>query len=639
MHKLILFCIIFFQSFFALAQNTEEIIHHQELQKAKAINAVTSNRSLQIDLHYIHFYWELNPKINYIKGCIKYFFKANEDINTLIFDLANSIQVDSILYHSSVMNYQHRNDLLEISFTTSISRVTYDSLIIYYQGAPEQTGFGAFSIGEHAGAPVLWTLSEPYGDKQWWPCQSNLSDKIDSITVEVKTPKPYSVGSNGLLFKKDSVDTSYIYTWEHRYPIASYLIAVAVTNYSILQDTVHLQNGVLPFLNYVYPEQLEIAKVQLEETKSILRLFEKLFGEYPFYKEKYGHAQCNIGGGMEHQTMSFMGNFNRGLIAHELAHQWFGDKITCATWKDIWLNEGFATYLAGLINDFGVNENAWEVFKTQSLTDAKLAKTGTVYVDDTSSVSRVFDYQLTYVKASLLLHMLRWKLGDSLFFQACKNYMSDEQLIYNFSNTALFKKHLENVSGLNLEEFFNDWFYGEGYPSYEIQWQQNSDLSLSINIDQTTESRNVSFFEMPIPIKFSGSTKDTIVILNNTFNNQNFSVPISFKANSAVCDPEKWIIADYKISNLQEFSNFDKLLVTQYPNPNKGILNFNFNKSISIENIEVKNSLGEKVFEIKYDSTPSNNGFIDLSVLGNGVYFIKINEANRSTVLKTILMK
>ena len=625
--------------FLANAQNIEEIIHHQELQKARAINKGVLNRPVDIDLHYVNFYWELNPAINYIKGNIQYHFTAKRNLNKIIFDLANSISVDSILYQHTSLGYQHLNDLLEINLNSALNLGEKDSLVIYYQGAPEQTGFGAFSIGEHAGAPVLWTLSEPYGDKQWWPCQSNLSDKIDSITIQVKTPKPYIVGSNGLLTKTDSIDTSYLYTWEHRYPIASYLVAVAVTNYSILKDTVQLKNGVLPFINYVYPEQVEIAKTQLEETKSILRLFEKLFGEYPFHKEKYGHAQCNIGGGMEHQTMSFMGNFNRGLIAHELAHQWFGDKITCASWKEIWLNEGFATYLAGLINDFGVNENAWEVFKTQSLSDAKLAKTGTVYVDDTTSVSRVFDYRLSYVKASLLLHMLRWKLGDELFFEGCRNYMSDEMLIYSFSNTILFKQHLENVSGISLDEFFNDWFYGEGYPNYEIQWQQNSDLSLSINIKQTTESSNVSFFEMPIPIMFSNNLRDTILVLNNTFNNQNFTVDLPSKVKTAIADPEKWILADFRISNIKEFSNFDKLLITQFPNPSTGIINFSFNKNISLENIQVENALGQKIYSITMDNTPSDSGYIDLGFLENGMYYIKLNEANRSSILKVIIMK
>ena len=639
MRKLLLLIYVFLFSFLAQAQNTAEIIRYQELHKAKSQHNNTLSRAVDIDLHYVDFYWELNPKVNYIKGKIKYHFTTINEISILPFDLANSINVDSIKFRNTNLLAVHQNDVLEILLNTIINSGTSDSIEIYYQGAPEQTGFGAFSVGEHSGAPVLWTLSEPYGDKQWWPCQSNLADKIDSIRVKVKTPKPYLVGSNGLLTKVDSVDTSYIYTWEHHYPIASYLVAVAVSNYAVLNDTIHLKNGVRPFINYVYPEQYELSKTQLIETKSIIRLFEKLFGEYPFYKEKYGHAQCNIGGGMEHQTMSFMGNFNRGLIAHELAHQWFGDKITCASWKEIWLNEGFATYLAGLINDFGINDNAWEVFKTQSMSDAKLATTGSVYVDDTTSVSRVFDYKLTYVKASLILHMLRWKIGDSLFFEGCRNYMSDPNIMYSFSNTELLKYHLENTSGLNLDEFFEDWYYGEAYPNYEIQWQQNNDLSISVNIKQNTISRTVDFFEMPVPIRFKNDTRDTILVFNNTFNNQNFSTPINFKVNSAEADPEKWILADYKMSNTLEFSNFDKLLITQFPNPSSGILKFSINKKISINKIRVTNNLGKLIYETSYDITPTNEITIDASLMNNGIYYIQFIESNRNSTVKVIIMK
>lgn len=621
------------------AQEVDFSLHHQELQKTLTITKKSAQREYPLNLHFVDFNWEVNPNINFIKGKIEYHFIAKKNITNAIFDLADNMQVDSVKYKNVLLTFSHANTLLDINFNTTLNEGQLDSLEIYYQGAPEQSGFGSFSIGTHAGAPVLWTLSEPYGDKQWWPCQSNLLDKIDSINVKVKTPKPFIVGSNGLLVKKDSLDTSYIYSWKHRYPIASYLVAIAVSNYAILDDTVHLKNGTMSFLNYVYPEQLELSKTQLVETKNILRLFEKLFGEYPFYKEKYGHAQCNIGGGMEHQTMSFMGNFNRGLIAHELGHQWFGDKITCASWKDIWLNEGFATYSAALINDFGVNPTGWETYKRQAITDAKIYTSGSVYVDDTTSVSRIFNNNLSYVKGSLLLHMLRWKMGDSNFFEACRNYLNDNELAYSFSNTQLLKQHLEQTSGLNLDEFFNDWFYGEGYPQYEILWEQNSDFSIDVNLKQSTVNASVDFFEMPIPIRFSNGLLDTTLIFNNQFNNQNFHIPFTYKVNTALADPDKWILAEYKITNITEFNNFDKLIITQYPNPSNGIMSFNFNKNISLESIEVKNYLGQEVFVIQTDITPMNFKQFDLSFLENGIYYFSLHEKSRSSVVKVVVMK
>lgn len=639
MLKKLFFVLLLFISFVARSQEIERSIWHQEEQKAKIISKGNQARNYKLNLHYIDFHFEADPNVLYIKGFIRYHFLSKENTSSIEFDLANNMQVDSVKYKNELMTFSHTDDILTIHLNAGLVSGQFDSIAIYYQGAPEQTGFGAFSIGTHSGAPVLWTLSEPYGDKQWWPCQSNLIDKIDSISVTVKTPKPYKVGSNGLLVRVDSVDTSYFYTWKHRHPIASYLIAIGISNYSVIDDTVMLRQGEMSFLNYVYPEQLELSKTQLIETKSILRFFESKFGDYPFFNEKYGHVQCNIGGGMEHQTMSFMGNFNRGLIAHELAHQWFGDKVTCANWKDIWLNEGFATYLAGLINDFGVNDNAWELFKLQSLSDALQATSGSVYVDDTTSVSRVFDYRLTYVKASYLLHMLRWKMGDDLFFTACRNYLSDPAVAYSFSNTAFFKQHLEQLYGSSLTEFFNDWFYGEGYPKYEIQWKQNQDFSIDVTMNQTTTNPSVNFFEMPVPIEFGNGSKDSIVRFNNTINGETFHIPFPYKVTTGIADPEKWLIAEYRISNQNEFNNFDKLIISQYPNPIAGDIHISFNKTISLEKIEVKNSIGQDVYDWIPESTPSAYQEMDLHFLENGIYSIRLKEKNRTSVVKVIIMK
>jgi aminopeptidase N len=206
--------------------------------------------------------------------------------------------------------------------------------------------------------------------------------------------------------------------WKSHYPIAAYLVAIAVTNYSYYSNYVPLGSGdSLQVLNYVYPEDLTYAQSNTPGIISIIQLYDSLTITYPFFKEKYGHCQFGWGGGMEHQTMTYLVSFDYSLMAHECAHQWFGDMVTCGSWEDIWLNEGFATYWQGMTVEHYDPSN-WMGWK-QSQRDYIISQPdGSVLCTDTTDVGRIFDGRLTYSKGAYLLHMLRWTVGDAAFFQA-----------------------------------------------------------------------------------------------------------------------------------------------------------------------------------------------------------------------------
>jgi aminopeptidase N len=310
----------------------------------------------------------------------------------------------------------------------------------------------------------MWTLSEPYGARDWWPCKNGLDDKADSIDVFITHPGTYRAASNGLLQSQTPVAGGKTLTyWKHRYPIATYLICFAVTNYAVFDRTVTLTNGILPMQTFAYPEDSTSFSNGTTNVLNAMKLYDSTFGPYPFMNEKYGHVEFSWGGGMEHQTSTFVTNIGESLCAHELGHQWFGDKVTCGSWKDVWLNEGFATHLASIYMESKYPSSAISNRKSE-ISNITSQAGGSVMVDDTTSVNRIFDSRLSYTKGSHLLYMLRWILGDNAFFTALRNYQIDPAIIYGFATTADLKRNMEQASGKDLTYFFNEWFSGQGYP-------------------------------------------------------------------------------------------------------------------------------------------------------------------------------
>jgi len=289
--------------------------------------------------------------------------------------------------------------------------------------------------------------------------------------------------------------------WKHRYPIVSYLVAFALTNYVEFTQYAVVDGDSVPIVNYVYPEDSAYFAWDSENTPEMIHLFDSLFGAYPFADEKYGHAQFSQGGGMEHQTMSFMQGLGHDLRAHELAHSWFGNKITLASWHDIFLNEGFATYSTGLSFENMYDGYWWDIWKSNTRNAAMMAPDGSVYVEDTTDVSRIFSGRLSYNKGACLLHMLRWIMGDEAFFSAVRNYISDPMLAFRFATVNDLKAHLESSANMDFTEFFADWYYGEGYPIYSINVAQlEEDGKIYIAIFQEQSHPSVDFFECLFPL-------------------------------------------------------------------------------------------------------------------------------------------
>lgn len=612
----------------------EESKHHQKLFNPTQKGVV---ETASYNLYYHRLVWEINPEILFIKGEItSYFSPVVSSFNQMYFDLAATLTVDSVRYHDTLITFtQLPNNSLRINLPYSITQNLLDSITVYYQGIPQNSGLGSFTQSSHLNDSIIWTLSEPFGAYEWWPCKDGLYDKIDSIDVIVTTPKKYRVGSQGLLFNEIEIGGNKTYHWKHRYPISTYLISLAVTNYASFTINTNLSQGVLPVVNYVYPEDSATFYPQINAITPIIELFDSLFGPYPFMNEKYGHAQFGWGGGMEHQTMSSMGSFSEHLMSHELAHQWFGDKVTCGSWSDIWLNEGFATYCTGMFYKH-LSPIWFKPWKEDMINSATSLPDGSVYNPDTTSVSRIFSSRLSYKKGAFFVRMLEWKVGSTLFYQAIKNYLTDVNLAYNFATSDNLKIHLETLSGLDLTEFFNDWYYGEGFPSYQITWAQNGS-NVFLKVNQTQSHNSVSFFDIPIPIYVKGQGLDTTFIFNHGFSGQNFTATIPFTIDSVFFDPDLWILSKNNIVTYDISTSFtDEFFDSQvkvYPNPTNDILSISSLKPIT--KIIVYDALGKqiKLFEIGEGDLILN---VNTANFPKGIYIIEI-EIEKEIIRKKVI--
>ncbi|MCW8996337.1 MAG: M1 family aminopeptidase, partial [Psychromonas sp.] len=482
----------------------------------------------------------------------------------------------------------------------------------------------------------------------WWPQKDTPADKADSSDVWITVADNLIPVSNGTLESiVNNGNGTHTYYWKERYAIAAYLISLAITNYTQYNTYYNYSpTDSMIITHFIYPENFNYVKPYADLTAGMIEVYSNRYGQYPFLQERYGHAEFNWGGAMEHQTCTSMGFWGSGVVSHELAHQWYGDMITCKDWHHIWLNEGFATYSEAVYIEAKDGKAAYDNQIANEMSHARNAN-GTIWVQDITDENQIFNGNRSYSKGACVLHMLRGIVGDSTFFHIMRAYSDDPDLKYGVATTEDFQAVAESVYGQDLNYFFQEWIYGEKYPQYTIGWNKTlvgGDIyQINLNIYQVVRP-NPSYFTMPVQIRFNTSLGDTTITLFNNAQTQNFQFQIVGNPQSIVFDPGNWILKDLQgVTEVKDLNiPLQYSLSQNYPNP--------FNPSTTIEysipksgNVTLKifNVLGKEVATLVNGQNEAGKHIVnfDATDLNSGVYFYKIEAGSFVDTKKMILLK
>ncbi|MCW5941298.1 MAG: hypothetical protein KIS66_03645 [Fimbriimonadaceae bacterium] len=405
-------------------------------------------------------------------------------------------------------------------------------------------GFGSVVFTTHgSNKPFFFTLSEPWFAYTWWPAKDVNTDKA-TFDVAVTTPSTMLAPSNGTLQRAETLSGGRRrFTWSTDYPMAPYLLSVAATDYVSWREFFSHPGGQMPVDFFTLPEEDTPANREgWNQAVAMLGTFGDLFGPYPFLSEKYGIYRFGFGGGMEHQTITGQGGYGESLTAHELAHQWWGDMITCEGWSDIWLNEGFATYAEALWleNKPGAGPDA---LKNAMLARRPGSVNGTVWIAEPNSVGRIFNGNFSYRKAGWVLHMLRGIVGRQTFLDILAEYRARHE--YATANTEEFIQVAEEVAGRPLRYFFEPWLYMVGAPEYRWGWtakRVDGRLMALVHVDQVQEA-GYPTFSMPLGFRLTIAGQKVDRTLWNTVRTQHYALFLPLTPSDAALDPDAWVLA------------------------------------------------------------------------------------------------
>jgi aminopeptidase N len=499
------------------------------------------------------------------------------------FELDTTLNIDSAFVNGMRLSVSNTGYLRKITLPSALSSGAALKADIYYRGLPPGGGGGFFNGITHAvtglGTHMVYTISDPYEAKNWWPCKQSIIDKIDSVDMIVSVPAGVADGSNGVLLRIDSTSQpgTWTYHWKTNYPIAYYLISIAIAKYAVYSDMHHFagRTDSVQVQNFFFDTATfnPLYKRNFDSLGLMLDFLSEAYGLYPFTKEKYGVCYSNLPGGMEHQTMTTIGTPRTTVIAHELAHQWFGDNVTYRTWGDVWLSEGFATFTEQLYLEKFWGASAARSQRQGYIGMALGSPCGMVYVNDTTTSDSLFNFSTVYAKAQSVVRMLQYEApDDSAFFRTLRTYQTNNRL--GHASTADLKAIAEGYYGRSLDTFFNQWIYGRGFPIYRVTWNQVGS-NVYVKLIQTTSCPSYTrHFNTALELQLRSASGDSFVKIYNNADTQLFvfnwgktTAGITVNPNAyTLCRVFPAVARDNTLDALQ----LATLPTTVFPNPTDG---------------------------------------------------------------------
>lgn len=649
-------CMIYCQGMFSY--NEGKRLHSRnapiKLQNSIDISSSHSFDAVKYRLNFDMFDCFRSPYPTSYRGSVVLIYRMDSAAGVISLHASSyALVIDSLGY--SGISFFHLNDMLNIN----LNRVHYtgetDSIKIYFR----RNNVIDYSLSNNNGR--ISTFVEPEGARLLFPCWDRLNDKA-FFDFTVKVPSNVKLGSNGLLRDTLRNSDSIYFHWVSSDPMQTYLFTmIGQIDYRLNLTYYHRKGNpadsipIMLFHNPLIPP----TNAFMQALNSITDYFSEIFVDYPFEKIGFANSYPDGHTNMEHQTLTTINELwgTGGIIPHEHGHQWFGDYITCETWADFWINEGFASYLEALYSEHFISINRYN-YDISSFNTIYLNGNATMsfpiynpsWINHTPPYDSLFNYAIIYAKPACVIHTLRRTVGDSLFFGILKSFMTDTNFAFKSASTSDFAEKTNQITGQNYQWFFDQWFNQPNHPVYQntmniidsgsIGWK----LYFTINQVQT----NSGFYRMPVKIKINYSNNtDSFAVVNNTVNHQTFSFTSVRKPVGTVFDYDMSILPKVAnsvigINNNSEYLPKNFSLNQNYPNPFNASTLIDY--SLPVESnviLKIYDLTGRQLGEIINSRQPAGDYRINFEGgnLASGVYFYKIEAGDFVKIRKMVLLK